>query len=145
GLQERESVRAAFERSGSASTGIGLAAVERGLGAYRDAWIKARHVACEATRVERTQSETMLDLRMVCLESRRRQAAAVVSLFSSADDPIVTNARATLDALPTVASCGETPQLLAMDPPPRGPEARAELARLDGEVMRALALHEAYK
>jgi eukaryotic-like serine/threonine-protein kinase len=145
GPKDEDAVHRAFASTKQPSAELAFASLERGLGTYRSAWTAMHHDACVATRVRRTQSDAMLDRRMACLESRRKEAAALVAVFAAADDRTVTSTQAAVDALPPVSTCAETPELLAKDPPPKAPEKRAMLARLDGEVMRALALHEAYK
>ena len=133
-------VHRSFAGTGSKSAEFAFGTVKRTLGDYQRAWIAMHRDACEATHVRHAQSDAMLDLRMVCLESRRRDAAALVSVLSAADEKMVLDTPAVLGSLPPVASCAETPSLLSPDPPPSDLEERAELGRLDAEITRARAL-----
>jgi tetratricopeptide (TPR) repeat protein len=140
---DADAVRRAFAATGDASADFSFDLVKRGLDAYRAAWAAKHRETCEATRVRGTQSEALLDRRMVCLEARRKQAAGLVAVLAAADGRIVQNTRAALDALPPIASCDATAQLVAKDAPPAEPDKRAELARLEGELMQAAARFEA--
>ncbi len=137
-----EAIHRVFTATHLPSADESFASAQRDLDARRSAWTAMRHEACMG-RVQGTQSEAMLDLRMVCFESRRRETAVLVAVLSTADAKTVTSARAAIDALPSVASCAETQELTAMDPPPKDPAKRAELTRLEGEVTRVVALETA--
>jgi eukaryotic-like serine/threonine-protein kinase len=135
-----EALHRAFASTGRRDAEFAFGSVERALGDYRSAWIAMHRDACEATRVRGAQSEEMLDLRMVCLASRRREAAALVSVLAEGGEDVVQSAVGAIEGLSPVASCAETPQILARDPPPNDPVKRAELGRLDAEIARARAL-----
>ncbi len=130
----------AFVRSGLKSAEFAFVSTAHGLDDYRRAWLAMHRDACEATRVRHAQSEALLDRRMVCLESRRKAAAALLSVLTSGGTDVVLNASGAVGTLPPIAGCAATPSLLTPDPPPSDPVARAQLARLDGEVSRARAL-----
>jgi eukaryotic-like serine/threonine-protein kinase len=51
------------------------------LDAYATEWVNMRYEACRATRAVGDQSEDLLDRRMVCLESARRQLDALVGVL----------------------------------------------------------------
>ncbi len=73
----RASVEQALRASGRDES---LAYVLRTLDAYRESWSRAEVDTCAATRVRGEQSERLLDLRMACLDDRRRSLGRTVSL-----------------------------------------------------------------
>ena len=72
-LQDR--VGASFAETGVADAVQIFGRVADAVDGYRHAWIGMRRDACEATRVRGEQSETMLDLRMRCLDRKRDDSA----------------------------------------------------------------------
>jgi len=91
-------------------------------GAYRD--------ACEATRVQRGQSEAVMDLRLGCLETRRQELAALVRLLEGADAALASRAPDAVHALPGVEQCANVVALSMPLPPPSDPAVRQQIARL---------------
>ena len=72
-------MRAQFEATGvTYAPGVADHLIES-LDAYAANWVAARRQACEATHVERTQSEALLDLRSNCLDRGRDGLAAAVA------------------------------------------------------------------
>src|SRR5207237_442450 len=60
--------------------------VAAALDAYAGAWKSMRVEACEATAVHHTQSPSLLDLRMNCLDRRRGELSALTQLFAGDKD-----------------------------------------------------------
>ena len=137
----RGQIQAAFaaaEVKGSAPT---FQRVERALDDYRRAWLTMRRTACEATRVRGEQSETLLDLRMTCLDRRRDELRALTHGLAAADRKAVMGAvRAALGLTP-IAECAD---LSALSGPVRPPEhdlrVRVEAERAELAAAKALRL-----
>jgi tetratricopeptide (TPR) repeat protein len=129
GPDHRERLKAAF-----ASAGVkGPEALDRVSGlldARAATWASAYRDACEATRVQRGQSEAVLDLRLGCLETRRQELAALVRLLGSADAALASRASDAVHALPGLEGCANVVALSMPLPPPSEPAVREAIARL---------------
>jgi hypothetical protein len=133
-------IERSFTATSDPSAGFAAASVGRALASYRDAWIAMRTEACEATRVRGTQSEALLDARMLCLDARRGEAAALVDALRRADKKTVAGAISAAASLVPIRDCARATTLLAPDPPPPEPARRAEHDALSAELARAKAL-----
>ncbi|MBL4684736.1 MAG: tetratricopeptide repeat protein, partial [Nannocystaceae bacterium] len=98
-------------------------------------WVAAHTEACEATRVRREQSETILDLRMACLDQRIAELDALLTMLADADADVATRATEAASHLPTVAACADRTALTRTVDPPRDDATRDKIA----EVRRKLA------
>ncbi|HEY8208925.1 MAG TPA: serine/threonine-protein kinase [Myxococcaceae bacterium] len=128
-------VREALLRGGSPFAQDAWTGVERTVGAYAASWVSMHRDACEATRVRRDQSETMLDLRVQCLERRARDLEALTNFFIHGGPEAVEGAVQAAYALPPLKECAEVDALAALvKPPSAGPQ-----AALVGEVDRKLS------
>src|ERR1019366_5436051 len=137
---EREAgVRVAFLRSGASSAPFALGEVTKVLDSYRDAWTAMHRDTCEATRVRGEQSEALLDLRMRCLDDRRKQVAALASLLADADTAIVDRAVSAALSLPPTSDCANTHALSSAVPLP-GDKTAAMVASLGDRFAEASAL-----
>src|SRR5262249_17870659 len=74
-------VRTAFLGTGRSYAGATYAQVAATLDGYARGWTRMRNEACEASLVRREQSPALLDLRMVCLDRRLAQMAALTGLY----------------------------------------------------------------
>ncbi|MCB9613733.1 MAG: serine/threonine protein kinase [Sandaracinus sp.] len=75
--------------------------------------------ACEATYVHETQSESMLDRRVACLDRRLAELRALVREVGDADADAVERLGRALQLYPTFAACEDTAALATgVDPPP---------------------------
>jgi len=116
----------------------------RQLDAYADGWIRMRTDTCEATHVHHRQSETVLDLRMRCLDRRRAALAATTELWASgASAEVVERAIDSVAALPPLERCADIDALTAAVPPPESPDARRRAEDLARELDHLEALHGA--
>jgi len=135
--QARESIRTAFKATEApfaiAMAGETVAALDE-VGREH---AQLRREVCEATRVEATQSEALLDLRMRCLDSRRRRFESLISVLSAATVETAAKALSAIDKLPTAAECPEISLSQQYAAPSR--ESRAEVERLQQIVARASA------
>ena len=100
-----------------------VARVDAALDAYADSWLAARRDACEATHVRGTDSQRVLDAREACLDSARRELAALTELFAHADARLAERAVEAVFRLRDPSSCR-----FDRDAPPALPQ-RAELDR----------------
>jgi tetratricopeptide (TPR) repeat protein len=119
GAARRNMVRYGFLATGSPSAAPSFTAVERRIDTYLSGWAAMHVGACEATRVHRQQSEAVLDLRMACLERRRSELDALVTVFSHADADTVSHAREATASLPDVSPCADVEALGRRTPVPR--------------------------
>ena len=78
---------------------------------YGRRWAAAHRQACEATRVRGEQSEQVMTLRMVCLESRRTQLRELVGVFEHADRGVVERSISAAGALPSIEACDDVTSL----------------------------------
>jgi tetratricopeptide (TPR) repeat protein len=127
--------------------------VERELDGSTTAWAKQREEACRATRIRREQTEDVLALRTACLDRRRDEVAALVSVLRHADRDVVTHAIHATEELAPLDLCSDWRTLSSrLAPPPDAVKdavaaTRRDLARskalLDaGSFREALALAE---
>jgi serine/threonine protein kinase/tetratricopeptide (TPR) repeat protein len=111
----------AFEDTGVPFAGDAWARARRGVDDWARDWSAARVHACEATRVRGEQSETLMDLRMACLNRRLGEVRTVVGRFAGADVRTVENAAKAVEDLPSIDLCSDTEALVAMVAPPSDP------------------------
>jgi tRNA A-37 threonylcarbamoyl transferase component Bud32/tetratricopeptide (TPR) repeat protein len=93
---------------------------------YAGRWTHAWTDACEATRVRGEQSEARLDLRMQCLDERRKETEELTRLLV-ADHAVADKATQAVQALPSVAQCAD---VTALERPRRAPAAAQEKLEL---------------
>lgn len=93
-------------------------------------WAQMRRSACEETRVQGTQSEQLLDLRMACLDEQRSEFAELVSILKQSDRETLKNVVDAAHALTPLDRCANTLELLAPDPLPSDPQTRKQLAEI---------------
>lgn len=137
-----DAVRAAFLRSGRPSAPFALGQVTRALEDYRAGWIAMHQDTCEATRVRGEQSEALLDLRMRCLDDRRKQVDALARVLAEADGTIVDRSISATMALPATVDCANTQALAATVPPPDSAH-RASVEALGDRLAESNALEYA--
>jgi hypothetical protein len=122
--------------------GDGAARVVGAIDAYAGRWLRAYGEACEATHVRGEQSEALLDLRMQCLDERRRQADELARILAG-DRELGDKAAQAVAALPAVSDCAD---VAALERPRRAPAAaQAELEEPRNLVARARAELDASK
>ncbi|HEX4955134.1 MAG TPA: serine/threonine-protein kinase [Thermoanaerobaculia bacterium] len=136
--------RAGGERFAAAGVAYAPAvwqAVTSRLDAFAAAWATEHQNACEATRLRGEQSAELLDLRMACLERRRREAAALVAAWTGEILPpeALEKAPEVASGLSDLSICGETGVLLARARPPADEESRKRIASIEDLLARAQA------
>jgi tetratricopeptide (TPR) repeat protein len=137
-----DAVRAAFLRSGRPSAPFALGQVARAMEDYRAGWISMHRNTCEATHVRGEQSEALLDLRMRCLDDRRKQVDALARVLADADGNVVDRSISATMALPPTLDCANTQALSATVPPPDGAH-RASVDALGDRLAESNALEYA--
>ncbi|HEY8375611.1 MAG TPA: tetratricopeptide repeat-containing protein kinase family protein, partial [Nannocystis sp.] len=105
------------------------------LDAYAAAWVAERKAACE-DRASGAQTDRLADLRVACLDRRKAHLAALVDAFVAADRSVVENAVQAAAALPSLAACADTGDLLAAAPPD-DPAVVASITQLRADLDRA--------
>lgn len=84
-------------------------AARRLLDPYVEQWASLSVQTCRATRVEHTQSDTLFDLHMRCLDRRLAELSGSVDRIFSASNPAqLDTSVAALPQLTTVSSCADT-------------------------------------
>lgn len=140
GDPQRGSVQAAFERDDSKLGATVWGPTEAGLDRYAAAWAAGYDEACSATHVHREQSTALLDRRVACLDRRKVDLNALITVFADADDDVRGHAVQAVGELPDVGACADVEALLAADEPGALPPKVADevkRARADLAVARA--------
>ncbi|MDC0740704.1 serine/threonine-protein kinase [Polyangium mundeleinium] len=141
----RAAVRDAFGASKEPFAAVALGQVERALDAQAAAWVAGHVDACEATRVRGEQAESVLALRMACLDLRAKELKALVDIFSEADSATVGRAVQAVNAMTPVRTCADVAALSGPLPPPDDPALRARIDTTRGQLARGKALYDAAK
>ena len=116
---------------------------ERLLDAYTADWLEVYTDACEATHLRREQSDSLLDMRMACLDARLKDLRATTDLLRRADGEVVRHAVRAVSSLRPLASCSDAELLLARAPLPGDEATQREIGRLEEAVAKARALRNA--
>jgi hypothetical protein len=116
-------------------------ALEPAFAHYAQRWKSAHRAACRASRVEGSQSEAILDRRMLCLSRARAQLDATLDALRTNRDADA-NAASALKLLPDLAHCADLAALGTETALPTDPALRAkveEAAKLvDGAATTAI-------
>jgi serine/threonine protein kinase/tetratricopeptide (TPR) repeat protein len=119
--------------------------VREALNKYTVAWTDMHRDTCEATRLRGEQSESVMSLRMACLEGRRRELAALTEVFTEADDTVVEKAISAASTLRTLRACADVEALLSEVKPPEDSATRQAVETARAQLARVKALAEAGK
>jgi tetratricopeptide (TPR) repeat protein len=113
--------------------------VAEGIDRYASAVARMRTEACEAARVHASQSESVMSLRLECLDERASELRAFVQLLPAADEKVVTGAAESLSKLSSIAECGDVPALTApIRPPTPAIASQVQATRTELAEVRAL-------
>jgi len=142
----RQRVDKAFAATGRGYATEVAARVDKALDAYAEAWVTEHTRACAATYVHGEQSEKLLDLRMRCLERRRRELGALTQLLGERTDSDLVDGsvRAVFD-LVDLEVCADVDALTAARPPPEDARTRKRVDAIRGRIDEASALLRAGK
>ncbi|WP_428262055.1 protein kinase domain-containing protein [Haliangium sp.] len=135
-----DAVLAAFLATGRPHAGTSVSHVSALFDDYVSRWTSARVEACEATHVRGEQSESLLDLRMSCLDDRMRWLGALARVFArTSDAAVVDRAVDAAYALPELDPCADEGRLLEVHPPPQDPEQRRQVEEVGALLDEAAA------
>src|SRR5581483_8535389 len=79
---------------------------------YTADWASMFQEACEA-RLRGEQSETVMSLRMICLDGRLREVRALTRLLSEGDPQVLSKAVDAVNSLSGLSSCADVALLTA--------------------------------
>jgi tetratricopeptide (TPR) repeat protein/predicted Ser/Thr protein kinase len=134
----RASITAAFT---AGERGEEVLRFERAVDGYTRDWASARTRVCEATRILGSQSDTLLDQRMGCLDQRLNYLSQLLAqLTVGANAQTLDKAVKAVHSMPSLSSC--TQQVLASQPLPEDPEERARVIQARDQVDEAWAHFE---
>jgi tetratricopeptide (TPR) repeat protein len=133
---KREAVRSAFAATNVPYAATTIETVVGELDEYAVAWLDSRQAACRATRVDGTQSETLLDLRMACLDRRLNELAVRVEALAAVDTGLIERAVEFVDRLVPVDVCADQERLASTALRPEDPAQRTEVDALIAELDR---------
>ncbi|HEY8210939.1 MAG TPA: serine/threonine-protein kinase [Myxococcaceae bacterium] len=137
--------RAAMRRAFSALPD-GEAQFQRATGVLDDygrRWAAMRDDACAATRIRGDQPESVMALRMECLDLRLHELQYLTALMATADQKLVDRAVDAASGLSSVRSCADTSSLGQGVPLPDDPQAREAIQKLKQTLAEVNALLDA--
>jgi len=114
------------------------AAAQRAIEPYLGAWSTAHVETCKDTRVRGKQSDTLLDLRMRCLDRRLAELDGSVALLTSASDAAQIDA--SVDALfrmTPLDACADAAALARLDDRPTDAQRQRAVAALATRIEQA--------
>ncbi len=134
--ERRDAVARAFAAANVAYGEDSWRTVQGMLDAQAAAWTQAYTASCKATRIQKVQSETVMDQQMACLESRRLELAALVSELAHPTEATIAGSVSAAGALATVASCSD-PRTMRARRRYLDPDVDAKAGALEAQVMTA--------
>jgi tetratricopeptide (TPR) repeat protein len=120
-------------------------AVDHRLGKYAGDWASMFQEACEATRVRGEQSESVMSLRMICLDKRLREMGALTRLLKQGDDQVLAKSVDAVHALSSLNGCADIDLLTAPVSLPEDKQVRERIEVVGTHIAEAKALHDAGK
>ncbi len=141
---DRDALRRSFV---ALAPGRGEAAADRvvaRLDDYADAFVAGWRDACEASRVRNEQSPVTFDLRMACLDRKRRALDSIVGVWSALPDAAaVDRVAAAVEELPRLEPCADVAELQQAVPLPDDAATRERIASARDRLAQAFALQQA--
>ena len=135
--ERRAAGQGAFEATGAPFADVAWERLSVTVDAWAAEWGSARREVCAATRVRKEQSESVMRMRMACLDDRLEELRTLVELAESADQSMVARLPRAARGLGEIARCRTLDESAAgihrpEDPKERarGDEARHQLARV---------------
>jgi len=110
---------------------------------YAQKWAAMRDDTCAATRIRGEQSESVMQLKMGCLDLRLHELQYLATLFTTADAKLVERGVDAAGGLSSVRSCADATALTQEVPPPEDPEARKAIQALKERLSEVKALRDA--
>ena len=136
-------VEQAFLGTGASFAPEAWARFDRELDAYAQAWTAGHRDACEAAQVRKEQSTELMDLRMACLEARRRDLAALTEVYAVADVDMIARADEALEGLEPVEPCSDVEHVQHRGSLPAGSEQAEHAEEILAAIARSAALEAA--
>jgi serine/threonine-protein kinase len=131
----RERLRRAFSASGRPYAANTFLQVDKQIDEWTQEWIAQHTEACEATHYWGTQSEEVLDLRMICLRRKRGSLRALIGVLAESPNPeTVDKAIPAVAALGRATFCGDIEALRKDVLPPEDPKARQAVERFRDRI-----------
>lgn len=145
GSEHAKKVKLAFVQTGTAYALDSFRSTQSTLDNYANNWIKMHKQACEATRVHGSQSEKLLDQRMICLDQCKRELWALVSILTTADSKVVHNSVQASQNLPSIERCSDVVSLSSAEDLPQDQNTRKFIEKIQTQVAHAKALRQTGK
>ncbi|MFZ5442958.1 MAG: protein kinase domain-containing protein [Myxococcota bacterium] len=101
--------------------GESAAFIVRTLDALGERWVRSHRATCEATRVDGSQPDAVLALRMDCLGRRLAELDALAGVLETTGAEDVANARLAVTRLPPLEVCDDVAALSSPTPLPEAP------------------------
>ena len=133
----RDAVHGAFVDTGRSYAEDTYARVRAGLDGYAQAWAELHEEICRAKRAGASESDALLDRKMMCLDRGLARLDALTSQLSDPQGNVIDRAVRAVAALPPVSRCRDVEGLLADVPMPSDPAARASIGVLQTELAEA--------
>ena len=130
----RAAVHSAFAATGAPYAEASFSETARQLDARRAAWEAMRRQSCEATRVRKEQSDSMLDARATCLERSFADVAAFIGVLRHADNSAVRGAAQAAATVGDVGPCGDVTALGRRAPLPADATRRRAISAVETEL-----------
>src|SRR6185436_17046127 len=137
---ERDAVKASFAAVQKPFAADAARTASKQLDAYAGAWARMRQQACEATRLRREAPESVLALRLSCLDRRLESLSALVSVLKAADAQVAQKAIDATAGLPSLDACADLAALTALVPPPADAAARAKVDAIRSRLAKPKAM-----
>jgi serine/threonine protein kinase/tetratricopeptide (TPR) repeat protein len=141
----REQVRTAFLATKRSYAQPAFDAVAKRFDERARAWIAMRTETCEATQRRKEQPESVMVVRMACLDQRLRETGQLVDVFAQGDGTVVERAVGATSALSSLDDCADVTRLLAAVEPPKDAATRAKVEELRVALGKAKVLTDAGK
>ena len=140
-----DDVRTRIERSLAAAgaSPILVRNTTAALDAYGHQFAAIHTDACEATRVRGDQPESLLALRMTCLETRRKELGALTALLQSADRELAEKSVEAVGRLSSLGACSDVALLTAPVPLPADAGVRRQVEDVRSRLADVKALIDA--
>jgi tetratricopeptide (TPR) repeat protein/predicted Ser/Thr protein kinase len=132
-------IETAFDATGLPFATDAHRTITADLSEYATRWRALREDACVATRVRGDQSPHLMDLRVSCLEERRRELRALIGVLAGADRAVVENGPAAVSRLRPLDTCGDAQRLLSEVPPPEDEATAAAVDDVRDQLAQARA------
>lgn len=139
--RRQQQIRSTFTTEGRHYASDTFERLATHLDRFTDEWARMTVASCEATHVDNTQSEHMLDLRGRCLRHRRERLRALSDVLSSNPDrQVLDTSIDSVLALPSVSDCADSEALGLSVPLPDGEDIRRRIGDIESQLHRAEAL-----